>query len=133
MAQDAEVKFWWIPELVEHLLTFMDPASILNLAHSHSRVEQVLQSAYVWTELIDRVCPYDREEQDLPPTNLIIQRKCEQVRALVGLLHLLQNSENQQLEFLELIQHLSPNVSTSVRIFGSAEVRHTTMGTLSGF
>ena len=26
--------------------------------------------------------------------------------------------------------HLSPNVSTSVRIFGSAEVRHTTMGTL---
>ena len=120
MAQDAEVKFWWIPELVEHLLTFMDPASILNLAHSHSRVEQVLQSVYVWTELIDRVCPYDREEQDLPPTNLIIQRKCEQVRALVGLLHLLQNSENQQLEFLELIQHLSPNVSTSGRIFGSA-------------
>ena len=30
-------------------------------------------------------------------------------------------------------RHLSPNVSTSVRIFGSAEVRHTTMGTLSGF
>ena len=30
-------------------------------------------------------------------------------------------------------EHLSPNVSTSVRIFGSAEVRHTTMGTLSGF
>ena len=29
--------------------------------------------------------------------------------------------------------HLSPNVSTSVRIFGSAEVRHTTKGTLSGF
>ena len=27
---------------------------------------------------------------------------------------------------------LSPNVSTSGRIFGSAEVRHTTMGTLSG-
>ena len=104
MAQDAEVKFWWIPELVEHLLTFMDPASILNLAHSHSRVEQVLQSASVWTGLIKRVCPYDREEQDFPPTNLIIQRKCEQVRALLGLLHLLQNSENQQLELLELIQ-----------------------------
>ena len=32
-----------------------------------------------------------------------------------------------------LAWHLSPNVSTSVRIFGSAEVRHTTMGTLSGF
>ena len=29
-------------------------------------------------------------------------------------------------------RHLSPNVSTSVRIFGSAEVGHTTMGTLSG-
>ena len=28
--------------------------------------------------------------------------------------------------------HPSPNVSTSVRIFGPAEVRHTTMGTLSG-
>ena len=28
--------------------------------------------------------------------------------------------------------HHSPNVSTSVRIFGPAEVRHTTMGTLSG-
>ena len=28
--------------------------------------------------------------------------------------------------------HLSPNVSTSVTIFGPAEVRHTTMGTLSG-
>ena len=29
-------------------------------------------------------------------------------------------------------KHLFPNVSTSVRIFGPAEVRHTTMGTLSG-
>ena len=29
-------------------------------------------------------------------------------------------------------RHLSPNVSTSGRIFGSAEVEHTTMGTLSG-
>ena len=29
-------------------------------------------------------------------------------------------------------QHLSPNVSTSGRIFGPAEVEHTTMGTLSG-
>ena len=104
MAQDAEVKFWWIPELVEHLLMFMDPASILNLAHSHSLVEQVLQSASVWTGLIKRVCSFDREEQDFPPTNLIIQRKCGQVRALVGLLELLQNSENQQLELLELIQ-----------------------------
>ena len=28
--------------------------------------------------------------------------------------------------------HLSPNVSTSVRIFGRAEVGHTTMRTLSG-
>ena len=28
--------------------------------------------------------------------------------------------------------HLSPNVSTSGRIFGSAEVGHTTMGTLRG-
>ena len=29
-------------------------------------------------------------------------------------------------------EHLSPNVSTSGRIFGPAEVEHTTMGTLSG-
>ena len=67
--------------MVEHLLMFMDPASILNLAHSHSLVEQVLRSASVWTELIKRVCSFGREEQDFPPTNLIIQRKCEQVRA----------------------------------------------------
>ena len=35
-------------------------------------------------------------------------------------------------EGVALPQHLSPNVSTSGRIFGRAEVGHTTMGTLSG-
>ena len=30
------------------------------------------------------------------------------------------------------LRHLSPNVLTSGRIFGSALVEHTTMGTLSG-
>ena len=34
--------------------------------------------------------------------------------------------------FSNIPWHLSPNVSTSGRIFGSAEVEHTTMGTLSG-
>ena len=37
-----------------------------------------------------------------------------------------------QYKFYRKPMHLSPNVSTSGRIFGRAEVGHTTMGTLSG-
>ena len=38
----------------------------------------------------------------------------------------------QSRDSLTFPQHLSPNVLTSGRIFGSAIVEHTTMGTLSG-
>jgi len=42
------------------------------------------------------------------------------------------SDENGLFFILKTPPHLSPNVLTSGRIFGSALVEHTTMGTLSG-
>ena len=65
-----------------------------------------------------------------PPALLGAAIECEAVAMLAG--KKLQMEQTPDVSHLSLGRHLSPNVTTSVIIFGSAEIRHTTMGTLSG-
>ena len=98
------IAFLWIPELVEHLLTFLDAPSILNLARAHDYTVHVLQKPLVWEKVIRRACPFGREEEDRSLLNTtIVERKKDQVRALVGLLELLEDRDNHHLDLLKLI------------------------------
>ena len=98
------IAFLWIPELVEHLLTFLDAPSILNLARAHDYTVHVLQKPLVWAKVIRRACPFGREVEDGSLLNTImVERKRDQVRALVGLLELLEDRDDHHLDILRLI------------------------------
>ena len=55
--REAERSFWMTPELVENLLSFLDPASILALAKTHPLTREVLQGGFNWTRFLKRSCP----------------------------------------------------------------------------
>ena len=104
MAEGPVIAFLWIPELVEHLLTFLDAPSILNLARAHDYTVHVLQKPLVWAKVIKRACPFGREVEDGSLLNTImVERKRDQVRALVGLLELLEDRDDHHLDILRLI------------------------------
>ena len=71
--REAEKMFWMTPELVENLLLFLDPASILALAKTHPLTREILQSGFNWTRFLNRSCPKQsftlrpRFQQLLPP------------------------------------------------------------------
>ena len=54
--REAERLFWMTPELVENLLSFLDPASILALAEIHPLTTKVMQGGRNWTRFIKRSC-----------------------------------------------------------------------------
>ena len=98
------IAFLWTPELVEHLLSFLDAPSILNLARAHDYTVHVLQKPLVWAKVIRRACPFGREVEDGSLLNTImVERKRDQVRALVGLLELLEDRDDHHLDILRLI------------------------------
>ena len=104
MAEGPVIAFLWTPELVEHLLSFLDAPSILNLARAHDYTVHVLQKPLVWDKVIRRACPFGRDEEDGSLLNtIIVERKRNQVRALVGLLELLKNRADHHLDLLKLI------------------------------
>ena len=122
MSSQGEIKFWKTPELVEHLLTFLDATSMLNLAQAHRFTVQILQNASVWTKFIKRTCPFG-EEEDWPLQDTIVQRKRGQVRLLVGLMELLEDHESHQLKLLELIHQRFPPIDVPQRA-GAEERPH---------
>ena len=96
------IAFLWTPELVENLLSFLDAPSILNLARAHNYTVHVLQKTLVWEKMIRRNCPFSKEEEDWSLVDTIVERKREQVRALVGLLELLEDRKDHHLNLLKL-------------------------------
>ena len=58
MSSETEKMFWGCPELLENLLPFLDPYSIICLAQAHEPVNGVLGKA-VCKKLIKQVC-HDR-------------------------------------------------------------------------
>ena len=56
-SRKAESIFWNTPELIENLLRFLDPATIVCLARSHGFTLKILQGSVPWGNLIRRCCP----------------------------------------------------------------------------
>ena len=60
---EAKQKFWQIPEMIGHLLTFLDLGSTLCLAQSHKKTRKVLQDIVVWNKLVKRSSPLNQQEK----------------------------------------------------------------------
>ena len=106
--REAEDLFWMTPELVEHLLSFLDPASILVLAKAHPIAQQVLQRGLNWTRLIKRSCP----QQSLilqKPFQLEMAAAARALEPIIETLHLLGKSESRLLQLLEIICERFPS------------------------
>ena len=125
MAEGPVIAFLWTPELMEHLLSFLDAPSILNLARAHSFTVDVLQKASVWAKVIRRACPFGKEEEDSLWTveDTIAEEKIDQARHLVRLLELLEDRFNHHLDLLELIcERFRPKVGSEERVDLSASM-----------
>ena len=98
-SKQSERKFWGTPELLESLLPFLDPESVLNLVKCHDLTLNILQGSHNWKKLVKRSCPDDpgNEYQDEMETNIKI------VRNLAGILKLMKNQEKLLMTFLHMI------------------------------
>ena len=127
--REAERLFWMTPELVENLLSFLDPASILALAKTHPLTREVLQSGFNWTRFLERSCPKQsftlrpRFQQLLPPEKtrwthklLIISimehYALEALEPMIEILLLIGKPESHLLQLLDLICENFPSYST---------------------
>ena len=60
--EDAERKFWRLPELVEMLMPFLDGPSVLSLAKALPLALEITQRKSMWTKLVRRVCLFDSDD-----------------------------------------------------------------------
>ena len=109
---EAEKIFWRTPELVEILISFLDPASILALAKTSSLIREVLQRGLNWSRLIKRTCPEQL---------IILQQPFEQglataekaLEPIIEILQVLDKSESHLLQLLDIICERFPSNNTS--------------------
>ena len=118
--REAEGLFWMTPELVENLLSFLDPASILALAKTHPLTREVLQSGFNWTRFLKRSCPKQsftlrpRFQRLLPPddepwinnlriVSLLEHYASEDLEPIIEILLLIGKPESHLLQLLDLI------------------------------
>ena len=118
--REAEVMFWMTPELVEHLLSFLDPASILALAKAHPLTREVLQRGLNWTRFLERSCPKQsftlrpRFQRLLPPekpwwthkqwiVSLMQHYVTKALEPIIEILLLIGKPESQLLQLLDRI------------------------------
>ena len=127
--REAEVMFWMTPELVEHLLSFLDPASILALAKAHPLTREVLQRGLNWTRFLERSCPKQsftlrpRFQRLLPPekpwwthkhliVSIMERYALEALEPIIEILLIIGKPESHLLQLLALICENFPSYST---------------------
>ena len=91
---EAERKFWRSPELVEGLLHFLDPTSLLQLGQAHQLTIGILQGTYNWSRFIRRSCPHPTPEP---------LRFEERIEPIIGILQTIGNPHSHLMELLEFI------------------------------
>ena len=132
--REAEVMFWMTPELVEHLLSFLDPASILALAKTHPLTREVLQRGLNWTRFLERSCPKQsftlrpRFQRLLPPekpwwthkqwiVSLMQHYVTKALEPIIEILLLIGKPESQLLQLLDRIcKNFPPYIESPDRV-----------------
>ena len=96
----AEKKFWQSPDLVFHLLAFLDLPSILALANLLPLLRRLLQRKTIWRGLvlnnIEGPMGYEIEAREH-------EENCRNVKQLVGILKMLQSPESLLQDLLDAI------------------------------
>ena len=109
---EAEKKFWKTPELVESLLNFLDPPSILELAQAHPLTIGIMQGTYTWRRFIRQSCPYPPPK--LQTTYNTFEEKTEEkvaeLRPIVGILQLMGSHQSHLRDLLEIICQRFPPI-----------------------
>ena len=101
----AERKFWRLPEMVEKLLPFLDPASTKELAEAHDLTLQMLEKADIWEKLIKRAfnnTTWAAKAYTAGDDPLLLAAEKSKALALAGILNLTRNSQA-QLDLLQAI------------------------------
>ena len=75
---DAKKKFWGCPELVKHLLSFLDLMSTLHLAIGHLAKEheltrKTLEDKHNWKKLVDQKILFRKNEITLETVNYMAE------------------------------------------------------------
>ena len=102
----AERKFWGLPEMVEKLLPFLDPASTKELAEAHDLTLQMLGKADIWEKLIKRAfnnTTWAAKAYTAGDDPLLLAAEKSKALALAGILNLTRNSQRAQLDLLQAI------------------------------
>ena len=104
---NAGRKFWATPELVEKLVSYLDLASIKQLAESHKLTRKILGKSFIWNQLIKRNLPkahniepdlFDFPQDDIPqPHHVILASEQGKMRLLTGILGLSEDGDRYQL------------------------------------
>ena len=105
---EAEKKFWTTPELVEGLLPFLDPPSLLELAKAHPLIVGIMLGPYNWISFVRRTCPYPPAgEGERVSIEEYVEQNMANGRAIVGILHMMGNPQFHILELtLEGTSHI---------------------------
>ena len=122
---EAEKKFWRTPELVEGLLHFLDPPSIIELGQVHPLTAGIMQGISTWNRFIRKSCPF-------PPANhqtshwdwgLGTEEKVAELRPILGVLQLIGSPLPHLLDLLEIIcQRFPPTEVRRGVLFGEVKV-----------
>ena len=70
---DAEKKFWICPQLVKHLLSFLDLRSTLHLAKEHQLSRKTLEDKHNWKKLVDQKILFRKNEITLETVNYMAE------------------------------------------------------------
>ena len=113
-------RFLQIPELVTHLLTFLDAYSLASLASVHQLTSKVVQgTAILDGEVIRR--------SKLPLSTLnedTLESQRQGIRLLVNLLLKLENGRNLMIDLVHVICENCPGVDQSNRVGVSKQGTH---------
>lgn len=70
---DAEKKFWICPQLVKHLLSFLDLRSTLHLAKEYQLSRKTLEDKHNWKKLVYQKIPFRKNEITLETVNYMAE------------------------------------------------------------
>ena len=110
--EDAERKFWRLPELVEMLLPFLDGPSTLALVKALPLALEIIQRKSMWIKLVKRVCPFDSDDvvEWGEEFEKLVANDKKKVMPLVEILKMTENPKPLLLDLLHTICERFPPV-----------------------
>ena len=99
--------FWTNPDLVEILLPFLDPPSLLELARVHPLTRGIMQGNIIWGKFVRQNCPHPDWVRTLPLSHQEYNELSEECMAGIGpIIEILQTIGNPTSHLLKLLEFI---------------------------